>query len=240
MILGVNFGGFVRRSSLISLYSVFAMFAVITQPALGGEFNLRPRLLPSGSPALVCAAVLAVGGVTCGVGTCLYKEDTATKPEVPFITHNEAEGSSSKDAAPVLPDLPNTFTVRERIFSIGDKFEVEDDKNSYGVVDEKIWHIAKTFTYQRQDGTVVAKAHTKIFSWGTKIVVEDANGHKIGTIKEDVWQSLIHPMSKYEIWDANDHAVAVSKKSEWLTTDFDLYSVSNGDHIANIHRGYFN
>ncbi len=142
--------------------------------------------------------------------------------------------------AQAAPALPSHFRIDEKIISLTNSFTLHDDaKRKIGDITEKFFSWTRTFTYKDAGGGVAAVAHEKFFSWGTQIVVEDAAGRKLGTIKENVFKSLFKVYTSYSILDASDREVAVSEKSDWITTDFRIHDKS-GRLVAHMHRGWLN
>ena len=85
----------------------------------------------------------------------------------------------------------------------------------------------------------MGKARKKIFTWGVQIEVFDCLDHKIGTIKEQIFNSLFKPLTTYSILDASGWLLAESQKIQLFTTDFTLTNTS-GVRVAQIHRPWFN
>ncbi len=136
--------------------------------------------------------------------------------------------------------LPDHYGVKERaFFKWGDTFDVSQDGVTYGTITQKFLHWTKTFQYDDNTGATSAVASVAVFTWGTQIEVVDSRGHKIGTIKEEVFSSFLKSWSTYRILDENGKQVATSQKSEFFSTSFDL-TANDGHVIATIHRPAFN
>ena len=136
--------------------------------------------------------------------------------------------------------LPNTFHVKERVFfKWGDTFDVSADGVNYGTVSQKLVSWKHTLNYDDNTGARSAVGAVAILSWGTQIEVDDAHGHRIGTIKEEVYSSLLKAWTTYRILDANGNQVAVSQKSEFFSTTFEM-TANDGHVIATMHRPAFN
>jgi uncharacterized protein YxjI len=139
------------------------------------------------------------------------------------------------------PALPRSFRIDEKVLSWTTSFRLRDESKQHalGEITKKLFSWTTTFTYKDASGNVVALAHAKLFSWGTQIVVEDEAGRKIGTIKENVLKSLFKVHTVYSILDGADKEVAVSEKTDWITTNFEIHD-KNGRLVAKMHRGFFN
>ncbi len=146
-------------------------------------------------------------------------------------------GNSSESKAPPLPDR---FSVNERVvFKIKNSFDVEGGGVNHGKVYEHLVQLTRSFTFEDKDGATVATASLSAFSWGTQINIVDGNGKTIGTIKEEVYSSLLSNWNTYKILDADGKVVAYSKKSEFFATNITLENTS-GKVVAELHRGAIN
>jgi len=85
---------------------------------------------------------------------------------------------------------------------------------------------------------MVAKAKEQAFTRGTKIKIYDTNEILIGSVEEVVFKSMFKSSTSYEIKDSNGLIIAISNKSDQMTTKFTF--TSNGKEIAKFHRGLFN
>jgi uncharacterized protein YxjI len=132
--------------------------------------------------------------------------------------------------------LPSQFTVKERaFFKWGDTFDVASDGVTYGTVTQKLFNWTKTFQFDDNTGHESAIAHVQPFSWGVQIDINDAEGHRIGSIKEEIFSSLFSAWTTYRILDASGAQIATSEKSQFFSTSFDI-KANDGHTVATIHR----
>ncbi len=149
-------------------------------------------------------------------------------------------GCSGNSSISTAPSLPDHFTVKERvIFKVKNSFDVEGDGANHGKVYEHLVQLTRSFTFEDKDGATVATASLSAFSWGTQINIVDGNGKTIGTIKEEVFSSLVSNWNTYKVLDASGKVVAYSKKSEFFATNITLENTS-GKVVAELHRGAIN
>ncbi len=147
-------------------------------------------------------------------------------------------GCSSNESTP--RNLPDQFNVKERVvFKLTNTFDVEASGVNYGKVYEHLVQLTRSFTFEDNTGATVATASLSVFSWGTQINIVDGSGKTIGTIKEEVFSSLVSNWNTYKILDASGKLVAYSKKSEFFATNITLENTS-GKVVAELHRGAIN
>ncbi len=193
--------------------------------------------------ASACAVFLALPAWSKGLGAFQTLKNSAA-----------AYGISAEAASPVpkpvlvgfpasspnvAPPLPNQFTIRERFFSLTDTFDLKAGNQKLGTLTEKFFSLTKSFLYDDSSGRCAAKARARFFSWGTRIDVANCQGQKIGSIKENVFKSLLKVYTVYSILDAHDREIAKSRKTEWISTDVVLRR-KDGGLIAELRRPWLN
>lgn len=149
--------------------------------------------------------------------------------------------ASTLSAFAVCPEfsVPNQFKAREQLISIGTDMELSEDKARFGDIEQRTIRLTPTFELYNIDGKKVASARQKIFSWGTSIEVKDCENKLIGSVKENIISSIWNFYTRYDILDAKGNIIAASKKMEFFTTNFTIYSNSN-EEILKMTRPGFN
>jgi uncharacterized protein YxjI len=193
--------------------------------------------------AAVCSVFLAIPAWSKDLGALQTLKNAAAS----YGISEEAKSSAPKpvlagfvESSPdIAPPLPARFTIRERFFSLTDAFDLKSGDQKLGTLTEKFFSLTKSFRYTDSSGRCAAKARARFFSWGTRIDVADCQGHKIGSIKENVLKSLLKVYTVYSILDAHGREIAKSRKTEWISTDVVLRR-ENGGLIAKLHRPWLN
>lgn len=149
--------------------------------------------------------------------------------------------ASTLSAFAVCPEfsVPNEFKAREQLISIGTDMELRADKTRFGDVEQRTIRLTPTFDLYNIDGKKVASARQKIFSWGTSIEVKDCENKLIGSVKENIFSSIWNFYTRYDVLDAKGNIIAASKKMEFFTTNFTIYSNSN-EEILKMTRPMMN
>lgn len=189
--------------------------------------------------SFLLAAGLAVA-VPARAGSASFDELKAVAgAPAPAVAVPAAAPAAPAPQDPGAPVLPDEFTIHERIIALTDTFDLKAGKTSYGTLTEKFFSLTKSFTYTDASGRCIAKARTRLFSWGTHIDVTDCADRPIGAIKENVLKSWFKVWTTYSILDGQNKEVAVSEKVEWISTDLVLRR-PNGAVIAQLHRPWLN
>ncbi|MCX5797486.1 MAG: hypothetical protein NTY77_18495 [Elusimicrobia bacterium] len=137
------------------------------------------------------------------------------------------------------PQLPSAFSIKERIISFTDTFDVVSDGKKLGVITQKILSLSRSFKYKDADGNLVAEARSRIFSWGAHVDVTDNLGNPIGGFKEQVFKSFFKVYTAYSILDAQGKEVALSEKVDWLGTKVEITD-PQGRRVATLERPWIN
>jgi uncharacterized protein YxjI len=125
------------------------------------------------------------------------------------------------------------YQVRERLFSIGDDFWIEDEHGRKAfLVDAKALRIRETFELKDTGGRVVAVIKHKALSVRDAMKIEDNRGEVIATVRKKLFTPF---RDKYhvELRDGGEleiHGNLIEKE----------YRIeSHGDRIAEISRKWF-
>lgn len=124
-----------------------------------------------------------------------------------------------------------------RNMSFMPSFRIVDSDNFFGTVNKR-FALRNTFEVEDASESVLYRGEQEIFSWGVKINFTDSSGTLVGSLHEEVWESLFKPMTSYTIYDGRGNVIGKSEKLEWLTTEFTIYD-SHGDIAATIERPWF-
>ncbi len=138
-------------------------------------------------------------------------------------------------------NFPAKSVIKEKFFSIGNDFEIyaEGEKDYRGKIVQRILNLTTTFELLDEKGELVAKARSKFWALGSTIEVTDAEGKKIGTIKENVLKSLFKVTTSYRVLDAQDKEIGISKKLDLLSTDIVVYDLA-GKQLFQTKRPWLN
>ena len=127
----------------------------------------------------------------------------------------------------------------ERVVALTTTLDLENDGREYGKISEKVLSLTTSFDYVGEDGSKIATAKKKLISWGVEVDVVDCNDTLIGSIEEEVFESLLKTLTVYRILDASGVEIARSKKVDLFATSFTLRD-SSGNIIASLKRPAIN
>lgn len=175
---------------------------------------------------------LATGLLGLGMAACTTPSNDVVAPNT--IQQTEvSKPNSSNDI-----ELPNSFEIDQDIISIGNDFHIGSDAGSCGVIEQRIFSWGTTFEYMRND-TSIAIAKERVLSWGTNIDVYDANNNKIGSIEEEILESMFSVYTKFSIKDGDGNIIGKSKKLDFIGTDITIYD-NDGNVVATMERPMIN
>jgi uncharacterized protein YxjI len=113
-----------------------------------------------------------------------------------------------------------------------------DNRENFGKIEERVLSWGKTFQYYDNTGKILSTAKQEVFSFGTKINITDESGQKIGSVEQEIIESMFSLHSIYSIKDENDEVIATSKKLDFFTSYVDIFDTS-GKFVANFDQRAF-
>lgn len=152
--------------------------------------------------------------------------------------HYETNETTTKPTTSTKTVHNNKSVVFEKkIFTFGTDMKMYDSsKKRIGVVEEKIFNLTSTFNYYDENKKFIARAHEQFFTLGTKIDITDAHGNKIGSVEQELLESMFSFYSIYKIYDGNHKVIAKSDKLDLFSSH--VYIRGNGINI-DLHQRVF-
>ncbi|WP_354641701.1 LURP-one-related/scramblase family protein [Kitasatospora camelliae] len=125
------------------------------------------------------------------------------------------------------------YVVRERLFSIGDDYWIEDEDGEKAyLVDGKVLRLRQTFELKDQAGQVVAVVREKAFSLRDAMRVEDAGGGTVATVRRKLFTPL-RDGYRVELEDGGELDV----RGDLLGKEYRIEA--DGETVAEISRRWF-
>lgn len=134
-------------------------------------------------------------------------------------------------------ELPNSFDMDEELITIGTDMDITANGDNYGKVEQRTMNWGKTFELFDTSGNKVASAQQEVFSLYTDIKIKDENGKLIGTVEEEILDSLFSLYSIYTIKDANGQVIAKSEKLDFFTTSIEIFDHS-GNKVVGLEKAF--
>lgn len=118
----------------------------------------------------------------------------------------------------------NSFTMDQELLTVGMDMQI----STGGRVEQRTLSFGNKFEYFDQSGKLKATAKQEVFSLGTVINISDESGNKIGSVEQEIIESMFSMYSKYSIKDANSKVIGKSDKLDFFTTNVDISDMSGG------------
>ncbi len=119
----------------------------------------------------------------------------------------------------------NSFTMDQELLTVGMDMQI----STGGRVEQRTLSFGNKFEYFDQSGKLKATAKQEVFSLGTVINISDESGNKIGSVEQEIIESMFSMYSKYSIKDANGKVIGKSDKLDFFTTNVDISDMSGGE-----------
>ncbi|MEV4559111.1 LURP-one-related family protein [Kitasatospora sp. NPDC049285] len=125
------------------------------------------------------------------------------------------------------------FVVREKLFSIGDDYWIEDaDGEKAYLVDGKVLRIRDTFELQDVEGNKVATIREKVLTVRDAMKIENADGDVVATVRKKLFTPF-HDKYHVELEAGGEFEVHGDLIDKEYTVN------SDGHRIAEISRKWF-
>ena len=121
----------------------------------------------------------------------------------------------------------NSFTMDQELLTVGMDMQI----STGGRVEQRTLSFGNKFEYFDQSGKLKATAKQEVFSLGTVINISDESGNKIGSVEQEIIESMFSIYSKYSIKDANGKVIGKSDKLDFFTTNVDISDMSGGQIV---------
>ena len=118
----------------------------------------------------------------------------------------------------------NSFTMDQELLTVGMDMQI----STGGRVEQRTLSFGNKFEYFDQSGKLKATAKQEVFSLGTVINISDESGNKIGSVEQEIIESMFSMYSKYSIKDASGKVIGRSDKLDFFTTNVDISDMSGG------------
>jgi uncharacterized protein YxjI len=119
----------------------------------------------------------------------------------------------------------NSFTMDQELLTVGMDMQI----STGGRVEQRTLSFGNKFEYFDQSGKLKATAKQEVFSLGTVINISDESGNKIGSVEQEIIESMFSMYSKYSIKDASGKVIGKSDKLDFFTTNVDISDMSGGE-----------
>jgi uncharacterized protein YxjI len=131
------------------------------------------------------------------------------------------------------------YDMNQILLTIGSDFDILVGNRMVGKVTQRMMNWGRTFELSNVQNQIIATARAQVFTLGTKIDVFDCNNQIIGSLQENVLESLFKIQTVYSILDGQGKLVGQSRKLDFFGTDIS-FADEAGRTVATLSRPYLN
>ena len=175
---------------------------------------------------------IATGAMAASLAACGPNDSTNRVNNLPKVDRTE-----QVEVAKDFNDLPNDFDMDQELLTIGMDMTITSGGDTYGRVEERTFNWGRTFELFDNSHKKIATAKQEVFSLYTLIKIKDENGKLIGSIEEEILESLFSIYSIYSIKDANGKIIGKSEKLDFFTTEIDIYD-NSGNQLVSLEKAF--
>lgn len=129
--------------------------------------------------------------------------------------------------------LVSEFTVRERTNTPAERrFDLFSAKTPLATA---LWReeiASHLFEIRNAKGTKFVSARVRKHSWGTEVFINDAQGRRIGHLKERIFEGWIRSRGIWEVRNGKDEILAITSPLDALSTEVALVDIHDGEQMA--------
>jgi uncharacterized protein YxjI len=134
-------------------------------------------------------------------------------------------------------ELPATFDMDEQLITIGMDMDITSGGDTYGRVEERTMSWGRTFELFDPSHKKIASAKQEVFSLYTDIKIKDESGKLIGSLEQEIMDSMFSIYSIYSIKDGSGRVIGKSEKLDFFTTEIDIVD-NSGNSLVSLDKAF--
>ena len=174
---------------------------------------------------------LVGGALAASLAACGPNDNKRSVDIEPYGTERVKETPKEFD------QLPSNFDMDEQLIAIGMDMDITSGGDNYGRVEERTLNWGRTFELFNPSGAKIATAKQEVFSLYTDIKVKDENGNLIGSLEQEIMDSMFSIYSIYSIKDASGKVIGKSEKLDFFTTEIEIVD-SSGNLLVSLDKAF--
>lgn len=174
---------------------------------------------------------LVGGALAASLAACGPNDNRRSTDVEPYGTERVQETPKEFD------QLPSNFDMDEQLIAIGMDMDITSGGDNYGRVEERTLNWGRTFELFNPSGTKIATAKQEVFSLYTDIKIKDENGSLIGSLEQEIMDSMFSIYSIYSIKDASGKVIGRSEKLDFFTTEIEILD-NSGNLLVSLDKAF--
>jgi uncharacterized protein YxjI len=175
--------------------------------------------------------VLVGGALAASLAACGPNDNKRSIDIEPYGTERVQEVEKTFD------QIPTTFDMDQELLTFGMDMNITSGGDTYGKIEERTMNWGRTFELFDNSNNKIATANEEVLSLYTDIKIKDENGKLIGSLEQEIMDSMFSIYSIYSIKDAHGKVIGKSEKLDFFTTEIDIVD-NSGNSLVSLDKEF--
>jgi uncharacterized protein YxjI len=149
----------------------------------------------------------------------------------------EPYGTERVQEVKTFDQIPTTFNMDQELLTFGMDMNITSGGDTYGKIEERTMNWGRTFELFDNSNNKIATANEEVLSLYTDIKIKDENGKLIGSLEQEIMDSMFSIYSIYSIKDAHGKVIGKSEKLDFFTTEIDIVD-NSGNSLVSLDKEF--
>lgn len=169
---------------------------------------------------------LVGGALAASLAACGPNDNKRSVDIEPYGTERVQEVEKTFD------QLPSNFNMDEELITFGMDMDITSGGDTYGKIEERTMNWGRTFELFDNSRNKIATANEEVLSLYTDIKIKDESGKLIGSVEQEIMDSMFSIYSIYSIKDGSGQVIGKSEKLDFFTTEIEIVDNSGSPLVS--------
>jgi len=169
---------------------------------------------------------LVGGALAASLAACGPNDNKRSVDIEPYGTERVQEVEKTFD------QLPSNFNMDEELITFGMDMDISSGGDNYGKIEERTMNWGRTFELFDNSRNKIATANEEVLSLYTDIKIKDESGKLIGSVEQEIMDSMFSIYSIYSIKDGSGQVIGKSEKLDFFTTEIEIVDNSGSPLVS--------
>ena len=174
---------------------------------------------------------LVGGALAASLAACGPNDGKRSVDIEPYGTERVQEVKKTFD------QLPSDFNMDEELITFGMDMDITSGGDTYGKIEERTMNWGRTFELFDSSHNKIATAEEEVLSLYTDIKIKDENGKLIGSVEQEIMDSMFSIYSIYSIKDGSGRVIGKSEKLDFFTTEIEIVD-NSGNPLVTLDKEF--
>ena len=149
----------------------------------------------------------------------------------------EPYGTERVQEVKTFDQIPTTFNMDQELLTFGMDMNITSGGDTYGKIEERTMNWGRTFELFDNSHNKIATANEEVLSLYTDIKIKDESGKLIGSVEQEIMDSMFSIYSIYSIKDGSGRVIGKSEKLDFFTTEIEIVD-NSGNPLVSLDKEF--